>query len=163
MDPPPLGSRISPAPMPATNRRVFGIKQPDRLSHMYIIGKTGTGKSTLLERLVLSDIEAGEGLALVDPHGDLAERIAARIPAHRRGDLIYLNVPDRSQPYGYNPLKRVTPETPAARRLRPPRGLREDVAGGLGGQDGAHPPERAPRAPRSAAGLAARRAQASLG
>ena len=77
---------------------------------MYIIGKTGTGKSTLLERLILSDIEAGEGLALVDPHGDLAERIAARIPAHRRDDLIYLNVPDRSQPFGYNPLKRVAPE-----------------------------------------------------
>ena len=49
------------------DRRVFGIKQSDRLSHMYVIGKTGTGKSTLLERLVLSDIEAGEGLVLVDP------------------------------------------------------------------------------------------------
>jgi Type IV secretion-system coupling protein DNA-binding domain len=92
------------------DRRVFGIKQRDRLSHMYIIGKTGTGKSTLLERLMLSDIEAGRGLALVDPHGDLAERIAARIPEHRKEDLIYLNVPDRSQPFGYNPLKRVVPE-----------------------------------------------------
>jgi Type IV secretion-system coupling protein DNA-binding domain len=92
------------------DRRVFGIKEPDRLLHMYVIGKTGTGKSTLLERLILSDVEAGEGLALVDPHGDLAERIAARVPPHRRRDLIYLNVPDRSQPYGYNPLKRVTPE-----------------------------------------------------
>ena len=90
--------------------RVFGIKRPDRLSHMHIIGKTGTGKSTLLERLILSDIKAGEGLALVDPHGDLAERIAARIPAYRKNDLIYLNVPDQSQPFGYNPLKRVTPE-----------------------------------------------------
>jgi ABC-type ATPase involved in cell division len=66
------------------DRRVFGIKQVDRLSHMYVIGRTGTGKSTLLERLLLSDIEAGAGLALVDPHGDLAERIAARIPAHRK-------------------------------------------------------------------------------
>jgi hypothetical protein len=92
------------------DRRLFGIKQPDRFSHMYIIGKTGTGKSTLLERLILSDVEAGEGLALVDPHGDLAERIAGQISARRRSDLIYLNVPDRSQPYGYNPLKRVTPE-----------------------------------------------------
>ena len=92
------------------DRRVFGIKQRDRLSHMYIIGKTGTGKSTLLERLMLSDIEAGRGLALVDPHGDLAERIAARIPEHRKDDQIYLNVPDRSQPFGYNPLKRVVPE-----------------------------------------------------
>jgi hypothetical protein len=92
------------------DRRVFGIRQRDRLSHMYIIGKTGTGKSTLLERLMLSDIEAGRGLALVDPHGDLAERIAARIPERRKDDLVYLNVPDRSQPYGYNPLKRVVPE-----------------------------------------------------
>ena len=92
------------------DRRVFGIKQPDRLSHMYVIGKTGTGKSTLLEQLILSDIDADEGLALVDPHGDLAERIVARIPARRQSDLIYLNVPDPSQPYGYNPLKRVTPE-----------------------------------------------------
>jgi ABC-type ATPase involved in cell division len=62
------------------DRRVFGIKQRDRLSHMYIIGKTGTGKSTLLERLMLSDVEAGRGLALVDPHGDLAELIASQIP-----------------------------------------------------------------------------------
>jgi hypothetical protein len=92
------------------DRRVFGIKERDRLSHIYIIGKTGTGKSTLLERLILSDVEAAEGLALVDPHGDLAERIATRVPTHRRSDLVYLNVPDRSQPYAYNPLKRVTPE-----------------------------------------------------
>jgi ABC-type ATPase involved in cell division len=51
---------------------------------MYVIGKTGTGKSTMLERLILSDIKAGEGLALVDPHGDLAERIAAQIPVTAR-------------------------------------------------------------------------------
>lgn len=87
--------------------QLFGIKQADRLSHMYIIGKTGTGKSTLLERLILSDIEAGEGLALVDPHGDLVERIMARIPEHRKADVCYLDVPNQQQPYGYNPLKRV--------------------------------------------------------
>ena len=92
------------------DRRVFGIKQSDRLSHMYIIGKTGTGKSTLLERLILSDIEAGEGLVLVDPHGDLVERIVARVPEHRKADVIFLDVPSPGQPYGYNPLKRVTPE-----------------------------------------------------
>ena len=92
------------------DRRVFGIKQSDRLSHMYVIGKTGTGKSTLLERLVLSDIEAGEGLVLVDPHGDLVERIVARVPEHRKGDVIFLDVPNSGQPFGYNPLKRVAPE-----------------------------------------------------
>jgi DNA helicase HerA-like ATPase len=92
------------------DRRVFGIKRSDRLSHMYIIGKTGTGKSTLLERLILSDIEAGEGLVLVDPHGDLVERIVARVPEHRKSDVIFLDVPRPGQPYGYNPLKRVAPE-----------------------------------------------------
>ena len=82
------------------DRRVFGIKQADRLSHMYVIGKTGTGKSTLLERLILSDIAAGEGLMLVDPHGDLVERIMARVPEHRKGDVIFLDVPNSGQPFG---------------------------------------------------------------
>ena len=90
--------------------RTFGIKGNDRLSHVYIIGKTGTGKSTLLETLVRQDIQSGKGLALVDPHGDLVQRIAEQIPKHRRNDAIYFNVPDPSQPYGYNPLKRVAPE-----------------------------------------------------
>jgi len=89
--------------------RAFGIKRADRLSHMYLIGKTGTGKSTLLETLVRQDIAAGQGLAVVDPHGDLVDRIAAGIPDHRRKDVIYFNVPDAKQPYGYNPLKRVVP------------------------------------------------------
>jgi type IV secretory pathway TraG/TraD family ATPase VirD4 len=85
----------------------FGIKQADRLSHMYVIGKTGTGKSTLLETLVIQDIAQGRGMMLIDPHGDLAERIANAIPAHRAQDVIYFNVPDASQPFGYNPLKHV--------------------------------------------------------
>src|SRR5881396_2911509 len=59
------------------DRRVFGIKQADRRAHLYIIGKTGTGKSTLLETLVRQDLAAGRGLALLDPHGDLVERVLA--------------------------------------------------------------------------------------
>src|SRR5277367_2369626 len=82
------------------DHRLFGIKTEDRFSHIYIIGKTGTGKSTLLETMALQDLEQGRGLALVDPHGDLVERIAARVPASRQGDVIYLNVPDLAQPYG---------------------------------------------------------------
>ena len=62
------------------DHRVFGIKTEDRLSHIYIIGKTGTGKSTLLETMALQDLEQGRGLALVDPHGDLVERITADRP-----------------------------------------------------------------------------------
>ena len=86
---------------------LFGIKQADRLSHMYVIGKTGTGKSTLLETLALQDIVQGRGMMLIDPHGDLAERIVSGIPPHRRDDVIYFNVPDPNQPFGYNPLKHV--------------------------------------------------------
>jgi len=86
---------------------VFGIKQRDRLSHMHIIGKTGTGKSTLIETLIHQDLAAGRGFALIDPHGDLVERVWAGIPAHRRSEVVYLNVPDPAQPYGYNPLRHV--------------------------------------------------------
>src|SRR6476660_5178597 len=82
-----------------------GIKQADRLSHMYVIGKTGTGKSTLLETLVRQDIQHGRGMELIDPHGDLAERVINAVPEDRRQDVIYFNVPDPTQPYGYNPLK----------------------------------------------------------
>ena len=89
------------------NHRSFGIKDEDRFSHIYIIGKTGTGKSTLMETMALQDLERGNGFALIDPHGDLVERIAARIPKSRQSDVIYLNAADPSQPYGYNPLRHV--------------------------------------------------------
>ncbi|MBI4650158.1 DUF87 domain-containing protein, partial [Candidatus Desantisbacteria bacterium] len=58
----------------------FGIKKKDRPGHMYIIGKTGTGKSTLISHLIKSDIQNNEGFALIDPHGDLAEKILRMIP-----------------------------------------------------------------------------------
>jgi type IV secretory pathway TraG/TraD family ATPase VirD4 len=90
--------------------RLFGIKNEDRFSHIYIIGKTGTGKSTLLEFMARQDLENGRAFALIDPHGELVERIAAHIPAHRRSEVIYFNVPDASQPYGYNPLRHVRPD-----------------------------------------------------
>lgn len=85
----------------------FGIKDEDRFSHIYIIGKTGTGKSTLLETMALQDIERGRGLALIDPHGDLVQRVAAQVPTRRKSDMIYLNACDPTQPYGYNPLSHV--------------------------------------------------------
>jgi DNA helicase HerA-like ATPase len=74
--------------------RVFGIKHEDRFSHVYIIGKTGTGKSTLLETMALQDLERGNGFALIDPHGDLVARIAARIPASQRDRVVYFNTTD---------------------------------------------------------------------
>jgi hypothetical protein len=90
--------------------RTFGIRQADRRAHMYIIGKTGTGKSTLLETMIRQDIAAGRGLAAFDPHGDMMERVLARIPDKRKNDLIYFNVPDASRPLGFNPLESVPPE-----------------------------------------------------
>ena len=89
------------------DERIFGIKDEDRFSHVYVIGKTGTGKSTLLENMALQDLERGHGLALIDPHGDLVARIAARVPASGRQDVIYLDATDPDQPFGYNPLRHV--------------------------------------------------------
>lgn len=87
-------------------RKVFGIRQADRYAHMYILGKTGTGKSTLLETMVSQDIQTGKGLMLLDPHGDMVERMVTGIPQHRRSDVVYFNVPDTSRPLGFNPLER---------------------------------------------------------
>jgi DNA helicase HerA-like ATPase len=79
------------------DRRAFGIKNEDRFLHVYVIGKTGTGKSTLIETMALQDLERGNGFALIDPHGDLVARIAARIPASRRDNVIYLNATDERE------------------------------------------------------------------
>ena len=88
----------------------FGIKQSDRLHHMYILGKTGVGKSTLIKNMILQDINAGRGCALLDPHGDLVSEIVEKIPKDRKDNLIYLNVPDPNLEWGYNPLVYVNPE-----------------------------------------------------
>jgi len=87
--------------------RTFGIRQADRLFHTYVIGKTGTGKTTFLETIALQDMMRGRGVTVIDPHGDLAERLVAQVPQWRESDLVYMNAPDLSQPYGYNPLRRV--------------------------------------------------------
>src|SRR5438552_4141007 len=72
---------------------------------MYIIGKTGTGKSTLIANLACQDILHGEGFALLDPHGDLVEQVLRAVPPERQADLIYFNVPDTAHPLGFNPLE----------------------------------------------------------
>lgn len=87
--------------------RTFGIKDPDRLSHMYTIGKTGTGKSTLLETLIIQDLRHDRGFALIDPHGDLATRIHTAARSSSRKDVLYIDVSDPALPYGYNPLRHV--------------------------------------------------------
>lgn len=88
----------------------FGIKPGDRLLHVYIIGKTGTGKSTLLKVMAAQDIARGAGLLLIDPHGDLADELYGLAQRSRPEDVTYWNVPDPELPYGYNPLRHVREE-----------------------------------------------------
>ncbi|KKQ28187.1 MAG: hypothetical protein US42_C0001G0038 [Candidatus Magasanikbacteria bacterium GW2011_GWC2_37_14] len=85
--------------------RRFGIKLDDRRRHMYVIGKTGMGKTTMMENMVLHDIYAGHGVGVVDPHGDFAEKIINYIPANRINDVIYFNPADTNYPIGFNILE----------------------------------------------------------
>ena len=86
----------------------FGIKDKDRLGHIYCIGKTGMGKSTLLQKMALSDIQKGKGCGIIDPHGDVAKYLLERIPVDRRKDLIYINPVDENV-IAFNPLHAVHP------------------------------------------------------
>lgn len=90
--------------------RVFGIKPDDRRRHMYIIGKTGMGKTNLLENLVIQDIQRGAGVAYIDPHGDTAEKLIRAIPANRINDVLYFNPSDQEYPVAFNVMERVAPE-----------------------------------------------------
>jgi hypothetical protein len=85
----------------------FGIKRDDRRKHMYIVGKTGMGKSTMMENMVIQDIVNGEGLALVDPHGDLVQKVIDYVPNHRVNDVIYFNPQDTDFPVSFNILEAV--------------------------------------------------------
>lgn len=91
-------------------RYKFGIRQKDRRLHMYTIGKTGTGKSTLLENMIIDDINKGKGVAIVDPHGQTVDHILGQIPEHRIKDVIYFNPADREMPLGFNLLEAVNPD-----------------------------------------------------
>src|SRR5947209_18000359 len=83
--------------------RRFGIKRADRRAHMYVMGKTGTGKTTLIANLARQDALHGEGFALLDPHGDLVEQGLKPMPEQRQRDLIYVNVPDKAHLRAFNP------------------------------------------------------------
>src|SRR3989454_7187897 len=91
------------------DHRRFGIKRADRRAHLYVIGKTGTGKSTLIANLARQDLLHGEGFALLDPHGDLVEEVLKFVPEERRSDLIYFNGPDTAHPLAFNPLESTQP------------------------------------------------------
>jgi DNA-directed RNA polymerase subunit RPC12/RpoP len=87
--------------------RKFGIKTDDRRRHMYVIGKTGMGKSTLLENMFLSDMYAGHGCCYIDPHGDTAEKFLDFVPSWRINDVVYFNPADINNPVGFNILESV--------------------------------------------------------
>ena len=89
-------------------KRIFGIKRIDRRRHLYVVGKTGSGKSKLLELLLISDILSGAGCGLLDPHGDLAEEMLKFVPKERIKDVVYINPSDKDYPIGFNPLEPVT-------------------------------------------------------
>lgn len=88
----------------------FGIKTDDRRRHMYIIGKTGVGKTNMMESMVISDINAGHGVAIVDPHGEFVDEILKYIPKHRINDVILFNPSDNEYPIAFNPLETVSPD-----------------------------------------------------
>ncbi len=88
----------------------FGIKPKDRTKHMYVIGKTGTGKSTFLENMIVQDIQNGHGVAFIDPHGGSAEKLLDYIPEWRINDVIYFHPSDMEYPIAFNPLEDPGPE-----------------------------------------------------
>lgn len=90
--------------------QTFGIKTDDRRRHMYIIGKTGMGKTVLLENLFLSDVYAGHGCCYIDPHGDTAEKLTDFIPSWRMQDVVYFNPADLDHPMGFNILESIDPK-----------------------------------------------------
>ncbi|MFH1838537.1 MAG: type IV secretion system DNA-binding domain-containing protein [Candidatus Kuenenbacteria bacterium] len=91
-------------------RFIFGIKRKDRKRHMYVIGKSGVGKSKFLELLIRQDIAYGHGVGIIDPHGDLIETILNFIPKERINDVVLIDPSDLNCPVSFNPLQNVNPE-----------------------------------------------------
>ena len=88
----------------------FGLLRTDRARHLYVVGKSGTGKSKLLELLISTDIKEGKGVCVMDPHGDLVDAVIRHIPPERVKDVIYFNPMDTEFPIAFNPMEAVTPE-----------------------------------------------------
>lgn len=91
-------------------RRPIYLRPEDRRRHLYMIGMTGTGKTTLFEQMIMQDIQAGRGVCFIDPHGDTAEALLSKIPAHRANDVIYFDPGDLDRPFGLNLLEWETVE-----------------------------------------------------
>src|SRR5438045_6705505 len=90
----------------------FSLSPEDRRHHVYVVGKSGTGKTTLLRNLILQDIEAGRGVGVIDPHGDLAFELLDHIPSWRTNHVVYFNPGDVEYPIGLNLLKSKVSQSP---------------------------------------------------
>ncbi|MFH1551715.1 MAG: type IV secretion system DNA-binding domain-containing protein [bacterium] len=88
----------------------FGIKLNDRRKHLYVVGKTGMGKTTLLENMAIQDIQSGQGVGIVDPHGEFAQKMLDFVPSNRINDVIYFNPADLDNPIAFNAVEKVGPE-----------------------------------------------------
>ena len=102
-------------------RKKFGIKTDDRRRHVYIVGKTGMGKTEMILNMAIQDIQQGRGIGFVDPHGEAAERLLDFIPSKRVNDVVYFNPADLDFPIAFNVMEKVDIE------------YRHLVAGGLMG------------------------------
>ena len=91
-------------------QKKFGVKLDDRRRHIYVIGKTGVGKTTLLENMAIADMRSGKGVAIVDPHGEFAEKMLDFVPEDRLDDVIYFDPSDMEFPVAFNPMEQVGTE-----------------------------------------------------
>ncbi len=92
------------------SRKKFGIKVDDRRRHVYVVGKTGMGKTVMLENMAIQDIQDGHGVAFVDPHGEAAERLLDFVPSNRINDVVYFNPADLEYPIAFNVMEKVGSE-----------------------------------------------------
>ncbi|MEA3422093.1 MAG: type IV secretion system DNA-binding domain-containing protein, partial [Acidobacteriota bacterium] len=92
-------------------KKKFGIRLDDRRKHFYAVGKTGMGKSVLLENMAIQDIQNGHGICFIDPHGESAERILDFIPKNRVDDVIYFNPSDVEHPIAFDVMENVDIES----------------------------------------------------
>src|SRR4030043_1309856 len=102
-------------------RKKFGIKVDDRRRHVYVVGKTGMGKTAMLQNMAVQDIQNGKGIGFVDPHGEAAEELLDFVPSNRINDVVYINPADLNYPIAFNVMESVGLE------------YRHLVAGGLMG------------------------------
>ncbi|MBZ9578378.1 type IV secretion system DNA-binding domain-containing protein [Patescibacteria group bacterium] len=88
-------------------RKKFGIKTDDRRRHIYIVGKTGMGKTVMMENMAIQDIKAGRGVGFIDPHGEAAERLLDFVPSNRINDVVYFNPADLDHPIAFNVMEKI--------------------------------------------------------